>query len=431
MPSALKQDRAIILDVLRGIAILGILLNNIYGFSGYGFLDEKARQQFATFFIDDPLNFFQIALVEGKFYSLFSLLFGIGFSIILINNQEKGINPLKIFYRRLVILMLFGAVHLCFLWEGDILLLYALIGMLLPLFRRCSDSALLTWALIFALLPIGIDLVKLAVQWSPGDYLKPIAETIDQRNGIPVDDSAAYYLFKEGSGWQEWRHWMEPGYLYRYAYLLDSNRIPKVLAMFLIGFYAGRKKMHANLEQYRPLLQQLMFYGFLIGLPACFAMAYFEGDGKHIYTSAWGLLDTIFYSLGVIPLSLAYTAAICLYWLKYQQAGKLKLFAPVGRMALTNYLMQTVIATLLFYGAGLGWGQQFGLVYLFFIALGIYILQVIYSNAWFRYFQYGPLEWIWRQLTYGKRLPMKDTGVTSAREPAADKKSIDTTALKK
>ena len=402
-----KQERAQILDVLRGIAIFGILLNNIYGFSGYGFLTDEMRQQFSTDRADNILNFLQIALVEGKFYSLFSLLFGIGFSIILIRNQQKGINPLKIFYRRLIVLLLMGAAHIYFLWEGDILLLYALIGFILPLFRKCSDKALLTWATILILSTIAIDAIKVLLQWSPGNYLKLIAETIDKKNGLPVDDGWRPYLFKEGSGWAEWRNWQRSAFFYRYQSLLDSNRILKVMGMFLIGFYVGRKMMYANLGQHIALLKKIRFWGLALGLPASVAMVYFEGDDKQVIASALGLLDSFFYAIGVVPLALAYAASLYLFWIKTGGINKLNVFAPVGRMALTNYMMQTIIAISIFYGAGFGLGQKFGLVYLFPIAIGIFILQVIYSNIWLRYFQYGPLEWIWRQLTYGKKLPLK------------------------
>ncbi len=181
-------DRAQILDVLRGIAILGIFLNNIFGLSGYGFLTEKSKQQFSTYSIDRIIEFLQVVFVEGKFYSLFSLLFGIGFSIILIRTEQKGFNALKVFYRRLAVLFLFGALHIFLLWEGDILLLYALIGFVLPLFRKCSDKALLMWAGVLLLSPIFIDVLKLFLQWSPGDPLFSLAQSIDKHNGVPIDD---------------------------------------------------------------------------------------------------------------------------------------------------------------------------------------------------------------------------------------------------
>jgi uncharacterized protein len=401
-----QQERAQILDVLRGLAILGILLNNIYGFSGYGFLTEEMRQQFNTFKADQFLNFLQITFVEGKFYSLFSLLFGIGFSIILIRNQQKGINPLPVFYRRLGVLLLIGAAHLYFLWQGDILLLYALVGLLLPLFRNCSNKTLLIWATVFVLAPIAIDALRLWLKWSPGDFLLPIGLSIDEKVGL-TEDNWRTYIFIKGSGFTEWWNWQQTSFIYRYQYILNSNRILKVLGMFLIGFYVGRKMIYANLDEYGSLFRRVMKWGFALGLPASIVMYLFEGDGKYIHAHWYGLFDTVFYALSVVPLSLAYASAICLFWIKRKGISRLYVFAPVGRMALTNYLMQTLIASFLFYGAGLGLGQKFGLVVLFPIVIGIYAMQVLYSSIWLKHFQYGPMEWIWRQLTYGERMPLK------------------------
>lgn len=404
-----KEERSQILDILRGIAILGILLNNIYGFSGYGFLPEANKQQFETYSIDRIFNFLQISFVEGKFYSLFSLLFGIGFSIILTRIQKKRSASLSIFYRRLFILLLIASVHLFFFWEGDILLLYAVVGMILPLFRNCSDKTLLVWAAALLLSPVLLDLIKYWIQWDLSQPLRNIAFSIDKKNGIPVDQNFAFYLYKEGSGWNEWRNWQESAYLHRYAYILQTNRVPKVLGMFLLGYFAGRKMIYANLASYQPLFKKIMLYGLAIGIPFSIAMCYFEMDGKYMYGNIWGLADTISYALSVAPLSLAYASALALIWLKGKNKF-LMFFAPVGRMALTNYLSQTLIGIFVFYRIGLGLGQKFGLTYLFLTAIGIYILQVGLSHLWLKYFQYGPVEWLWRQLTYGKRLPLINKG---------------------
>lgn len=401
------SDRAQILDVLRGIAILGIFLNNIFGFTGYGFLTPVQKQTYSTYGADSVLSFLQIVFVEGKFYSLFSLLFGIGFSIILIRNEQKGINALKIFYRRLGVLFLFGALHIFLLWEGDILLLYALIGFILPIFRKCSDRSLLIWAVALILSPIVIDVIKLMVHGTPGEFMLPIAQSIDTKNGLPIDDGWRTYLFQEGSGWQQWRNYQQSSFIYRFQYILDSNRIPKVLGMFLAGFYVGRKMIYQNLNQYKPILKRLMFWGFVIGIPANIAVAWFEADEKRVPENWWGLLDTLFYALGVVPLCLAYVSALCLHWIKKKKHNWLPFFAPVGRMALTNYILQTVIGVSIFYGVGLGLGQTIGPIYFIPIVIGIYALQVIFSNMWFKYFQYGPLEWVWRKLTYGKALSLK------------------------
>lgn len=397
------SERADILDVLRGFALFGVLLDNSFGFCGWGFYTQPMREALSTWPADGILGLLELAFVHGKFYSLFSLLFGIGFSIILIRNEQKGINPLKVFYRRLFILLLIGAAHIFLLWEGDILFLYALIGLLLPLFRKCSDRALLIWAAALILSPILIDVIKVLLQFKTGDFIEVMAKRIDKANGVPTDDNYAQYLFKEGSGWKEWRNWQESGYFWRYSYIIESNRMPKVLGMFLLGFYAGRKMIYANLENYVSLFKKIRRWGFIIGIPASLAMVYAEIDGKAI-PNARGLLDTFFYAAGVVPLSLAYASVICLHWIKRKEKSKLKVLAPVGRMALTNYLMQTILGIVIYYGVGLGFGGNIGPAIFFPVAIGCYVLQVIYSNLWFKYFNYGPFEWIWRMLTYGKRL---------------------------
>src|SRR5688572_31841407 len=144
-------ERADILDTLRGFALLGVLLDNLVGFTGWGFQTQEMREALSTWPADGILALSELTFINGKFYSLFSLLFGIGFSIILIRNEQKGNNPIRIFYRRLFFLALFGLAHCLLLWEGDILLLYALLGCLLPLFRKCSDRALLIWFVVLVL----------------------------------------------------------------------------------------------------------------------------------------------------------------------------------------------------------------------------------------------------------------------------------------
>ena len=405
------SERADILDSLRGFALLGVLLDNIAGFSGWGFMTESMRESFSTWLADGILKSFELAFIKGKFYSLFSLLFGIGFSIILIRNQQKGINPLKIFYRRILILLLIGAAHLYFLWDGDILLLYALIGLVLPLSRKCSDRALLIWAAGLILSPVLIDSIKALMNVKTGAFLESIAISIDKNTGVPIDDSYRQYLYKEGSGWPEWRNWLQSGFFWRYSDLIESNRIPKVLGMFLIGFYAGRKMMYLQLEKFVQLFKRLRKWGFIIGIPTSITLAYFESGEKGI-SDPLGLIQTALYAISVVPLSLAYVSSICLQWIKKKGNTNWKILAPVGRMALTNYLMQTMICITIFYGVGLGFGGNIGPSVFFPIALGIYTLQVLYSNLWFKYFNYGPFEWIWRMLTYGKRLRILKTNIT-------------------
>ena len=417
------NERADILDILRGFALLGVMLDNLMGFTGWSFFTQPQREALPTWPADGIVALSELSFINGKFYSLFSLLFGIGFSIILIRNEKKGINPLKIFYRRLFILLLIGAVHLRLLWEGDILFLYALVGMTLPLFRKFSDKALLITSAALILSPILLDCIYVIAHARPGDGLERIAFKIDAKNGIPLDQAGySQYLFKEGSGWNEWRKWLESGWAYRYSYILNSNRIPKVLGMFLLGFYAGRKMMYLHLESYISLFKKMRLWGLVVGIPAAIACTYFEIFQKSI-PNPIGLGHSFFYAISVVPLSLAYTSMICLHWIKKKMRSgdtsqisfgeivnsKFKWLAPMGRMALTNYIMQTIIGVTIYYGVGFGFGGNIGPALFIPIGLGVYSFQVLYSNLWFKYFNYGPLEWIWRMLTYGKILKMTKT----------------------
>jgi uncharacterized protein len=292
------------------------------------------------------------------------------------------------------------------LWEGDILLLYALLGLLLPLFRKSADQTVLITSIAFLLSPILLDLIYILLQAKPGAALERLALSIDQKNGIPSDPAAyALYLYQK-AGWPEWRHWQASGWAYRFSYVLDSNRIPKVLGMFLLGFYTGRKMMYAQLENHLSLFKKLRLWGLLIGIPACAATFYFEFFERKIPDPA-GLFYAVFYALGVVPLSLAYTSLLCLHWVKRQGNSLFKYLAPMGRMALTNYILQTVFAIGIYYGVGLGLGGSIGPAVFISIGLCIYAVQILYSTIWLNYFNYGPLEWIWRQLTYGKRLPLR------------------------
>jgi len=397
------SERSDILDVLRGFALFGVLMDNLMGFSGWGEASLAYKQSLSTWPADGVLGLFELAFINGKFYSLFSLLFGVGFSIILMRNEQRGTNPLKIFYRRLLILMCFGAIHLFLLWEGDILTLYALIGLFLPLFRKCSDKTLVITAVALILSPILIDTLKIIFHFRTGEFLNQMGQAVDKKTGIPLDDSFAQYLYKDDAGWKEWRNWQASGFYYRYGYIIESNRIPKVLGMFLLGFYAGRKMIYANLESYTSLFKTLRKWGFIIGIPFALLLAYCRYKNYHPPMTL-GILDTISYALSVVPLCLAYMSTICLIWIRKKGNTKIKVLAPMGRMALTNYITQTLLGISIYYGVGLGIGGDIGPSVFMPLGLAVYVIQILYSNAWFRYFYYGPLEWIWRMLTYGRRL---------------------------
>ena len=271
------SERYVILDALRGFALIGIILANYPEFSLYTFQPDEVAAAMPTAGIDRAVKFLQYVFVDGKFYTLFSLLFGIGFSIIISHAQAKGIAGFRLFYRRMAVLMLIGFVHLMFIWSGDILMLYALMGMALPLFRHASDRSLLRWAAFFLLLPVvvdtfcglsGVSLSAPAVraQWH---YCRMYGIT---------EENFGYWLRDAGT-YKEVFQFLVQGALVRVQEFVDGNRYFKVMGLFIIGFYIGRRKLYADLAAHRQLLHRVSHTGFAIGLPLSVVYAYSAVNG--------------------------------------------------------------------------------------------------------------------------------------------------------
>lgn len=413
-----SPERADILDILRGIALLGICVANYPMFSLYIFQPLEVRAAMPTAVFDQILEYFHFIFIDGKFYSLFSLLFGIGFSIIYLRNKQDGKGGLWLFYRRLLVLVGIGFAHLLLLWEGDILLLYALIGMLLPLFRNVSDKKLLVLWVVLIFSPLLFDALKVISdnRWNISNAVFDIAMQISTFHGITEANFSTWHV--DHTRYEDLLLYNQSGIFWRYQGLLDNNRIPKVLGMFLLGLYAGRKLIFRNLEENKALLEKVQRWGIGIGFPASIVFAWLSLDDKHL-PDPMGLADTLFYALSVVPLSLAYTTTICLWYLKLKPVWKqnLKWFAAPGRMALTNYLMQTVFAIAIFYGIGFGLGAKTGLVYVVIIASLVFCFQIWFSSFWLNHFRYGPIEWLWRCLTYGKFLAIRKEKLESDGRP--------------
>ncbi|MDR1402734.1 MAG: DUF418 domain-containing protein [Tannerellaceae bacterium] len=394
------KRRFVILDFLRGIALLGIGLANFPEFALYTFQKSEVVEAMPTAGIDYVVKFLQYTFIDGKFYTLFSLLFGIGFSIIISKTPEKGDKGLALFYRRMIFLFLAGLFHLLFLWAGDILVLYASLGLLLPLFRNVSNKKLLVYAGILLLFPVVIDaLIVLS-----GYRLNLAAPAIDasvyfqQKAGITDDNFGIWLLEAETCRDVLKFNWQ--GSFIRMQEFIEGNRICKVGGLFLLGLYIGRNRIYANLEENMPLLKNIRFYGFLIALPLSVLYAW-----NAVHDRPFGMIPTaVLYAVSVFPLSFAYISAICLWYLKKKERLLFHVLAAPGRMALTNYIGQSVSGMFIFYGIGLGLGATIGLIYVEIIAAGVFFIQVAGSYVWLHYFQYGLLEWIWRMLTCGKWL---------------------------
>lgn len=392
------KERYVILDSVRGLALLGICLANYPELSLYSFLDSSITKAMPTSGIDRVIRYLQYIFIDGKFYTLFSILFGIGFSIILSNAKQKGRNGLRFFYQRMTVLFLFGLFHLVFLWAGDILILYAFLGFFLPLFRNVSNHKLLIFAGALLMFPILIDACVNLFSWNLAAPAINATAHFHHQFGI-TDETFPTWLVEQQT-YLDVLKFNTAGSFIRMQEFIEGNRIFKVLGLFLLGLYIGRNRLYANMDTHTALFKKVRFYGFLIGIPTTLLYAYSAMNGH-----PWSFMGhSVLYTISIVPLALAYATAICLWYIRHKEYAVFRFFALPGRMALTNYIMQSVFGIIIFYGIGFKWGASVGLVYVELIALGIFLVQVLYSHLWLSKFQYGFLEWIWRMLTYNKWL---------------------------
>lgn len=307
---------------------------------------------------------------------------------------------MRIFYRRMVILLFIGLFHLLFLWAGDILILYAFVGLFLPLFKNISNKKLVVWSAVLILFPILIDAGVVLFGWNLAAPAIRATQYFHGLAGITEENFPVWLV--ESNTYLDVLKFNLAGSFIRMQEFIDGNRLFKVLGLFLFGLYIGRNKLYADLAANKMLLKKVLTYGSIVGFPTSVLYAISAMNNQPL-----GLvMHSAIYAVSVIPLSLAYISAICLLYLKNKELRLFKLLAAPGRMALTNYLFQSVFGMIIFYGIGFGLGATTGLVYVELIAAGVFLIQLTYSYIWLYYNQFGPLEWGWRMLTYGKRLKL-------------------------
>lgn len=402
-------ERYLVLDVLRGLALLGICLANFPEFSLTSFLHPDVTAAMPTAAADRVAGLLLSVFVDGKFYTLFSLLFGIGFSIIL-ERATAHHRGLGIFYRRMLILLGLGGLHLMFLWSGDILMLYALIGMGLPLFRNVSSRRLLVLAAGLLLLPVAIDALKEATGVNPSEAVTRMQRAYCARYGI-TEENFAYWL-RDAETYADMLKFLVQGAFVRMQELIDGNRLFKVAGLFLVGYVLGRKHLYARLAELTFAMKKTVLIGAGIGLPVSLLNAWNEMHG-----SPWGpTARAALYAWSVFPMGFAYMAAVGLWYHRRPQSVVFRVLAAPGRMALTHYIGQSATGAALFYGVGLGLGAQFGLSRVMLLAIAVYLAGAAFCYLWLRAFSYGPLEWGWRLLTYGRWLPLSLPKASAAPE---------------
>lgn len=398
-----RGQRIELLDIVRGVALMGILIMNMPWF-GVSFFAEADGSHLWPGKLDQLAEQVRDALFSGKFNSMFSLLFGIGFTIQFERmRQAWPERAMALYLRRLAVLAVIGLLHAIVLWTGDVLHVYALLGLLLILvLRRLPDRALAALMVLCLLYPVASGLTRLAVM-TP----EVVAEQVAQAQAFEASNNAAYGHGSFLDAMAE--HAREFAYTYGSPMQLwdSAGFYVQMLLTMTLGLVVGRHRWVQRTDELMPLIRRIHVAALVVGI-AC------------------GVLFTVIFALqrapGPTPLKLLGGVA---YWVcrlammifyvltivrLLQRPFWQRAFRPIacaGRMPLTNYLMQTLICTSIFYGWGLGLWGRVGPAAGLALALAIFfVIQVPWSVWWLRRHDSGPLEKVWSRLTYGRRRPL-------------------------
>jgi uncharacterized protein len=401
------DERVVVIDVLRGFALFGILIVNMTGFS----------MPFASYWLNEPwwsapadraaMGLIRI-LFEGKFFLLFSLLFGLGMALQMERIEARGSTFGRLYARRLLALLLFGECHIIFFWWGDILATYALVGFVLLLVRRWRTTTLLLLAAIVYALALGASallalLAKLAELDS--STAQDLADALaDQQEYLADLTYERIVVYAHGTLAAIQRLRLQE---FRESLVALFFMVPGILAMFLVGRVVGRHGIVLQPANHRRLLTGLACVGLPIGLALNVAWVVVMEQVSPAEVTWLGVAGYGFYLAGAPLATSGYAATLVLLWQRAAWQHWLRPLAAVGRMALTNYLLQTLVCTTIFYSYGLGWYGALSPAAGLALTVAIFAIQIPLSGWWLRRFRFGPLEWLWRCLTYARWQPLR------------------------
>jgi len=382
------SERISQIDILRGFALFGILLVNVFGYNS-SFFDFSGF--YKTF--EDPLNSSVFNLVVGfgadKFIFIFSFLFGVGFSIMYLKYCADERDFFRLYLRRLLALMMFGIIHIVFFWAGDILVSYSLMGMILLLSRKLRSGLILFLSVLLYFFPI----IYIAFE-SVFPLMPSALSSVTELKMPEVID-----IYSSGSYLEILKLRIHEYFAFRNINLIYYT--PKVLSLFFLGFLFYKHKylerINSSKLRYFILLIILLSIGIFLNLfTENIVNILANPETNPFYTAIYMCvfeITNIFLGLGYILLILLLSQVPIfkniLNPLKY-----------IGRMALTNYLMQSVIFTTFMYAYGFGYFGSIQPWQLVIYAILVFIIQLFISIIWLKNFRFGPMEWIWRKLTY-------------------------------
>ena len=369
-----KHKRIGSVDALRGLALLGIMLANI------PYADNKTA---AFPQIESILSFLFHLLIEKKFITIFSILFGFGFYIQVKKLDEAGINFKPYFFKRMLILFLIGCIHAYLFWFGDIIRDYALCGIFLLFIYKWSSKKILITGVIFSVIITAIVFIANGALGQSYAYDTSIVRE------HPIADSYGRYL------WINAR--LDP-----FVNFLQDSPITLVFCFgnMLIGFWMGKVGFFQQPEKFKSLRKKLILAGLLPGISASY-LFWLVTSGRLELTPVLIWLPIAIVA-GMVLQSLFYISAFISFFQTSWCKKVLSVFIPVGKMSLSNYLFQTLLYILVFFhwSGGPRLFGKIGMAETYLIAILFFVIQVVLSKLWLKYYDQGPIESVWKSLSY-------------------------------
>ena len=407
------SDRLFTLDLIRGVALLGILIMNMPGYSTSFYSGMSGSDQW-PYWWDEWTAILRNTLFSGKFNSMFSLLFGIGFTIQLTRLIDKrGKDGVRYYIRRLVALFAFGAIHMLVFWTGDVLHMYALLGVLLLMLRNCSDRTIYCIIALCMLFPVASGIYRM--ETLDAEMLSHMEQAF---NAWLASNDYAYGRGTFVDAMHE--HTRETLFLYSDPASLEYTLsfYAQLTTTMLLGFLVGRRQLIQRAPELMPQLVKLQYWSLGIGVVSALLLAYGEKTVSSIEASPQSIVVGMSYVFCRLTLMTFYVTTLIRLAQQRRWRERLSALAIVGRMPLTNYLLQTAVATTIFYGWGFGFWNRGGPLAWFLLAFAIYfVVQIPASRWWLARFEYGPMEYLWRLLTYGKSMSGRLTRSTKYLSP--------------
>jgi uncharacterized protein len=400
-------ERITALDILRGIAVPGILIMNIQSFAmiGTAYINPMSYGDMTG--LNKWVWIFSNVFASEKFMSLFSILFGAGMLLFIGRAKEKGFSPGILHYRRMFWLFIFGMIHAYLIWEGDILVAYSLCGLLLYLFRKKKPGTLFLYSALFFPVPVIINFIFgiSLTFWPREDYMAalsewaPAAEEIKEEISVMTGSLASQFEKRAESAF-----WMQSFLFIWWTFWRAMSMMLLGMALFKTGVLSGSKSKSFYINMA------------LIGISAGYLISgfgvyeNFKAEFNFNFSMFFG---SIYNYIGSAATVLGYIGCIMVVVKSSRMQSIKSAISNVGRMAFSNYILMSLLCGFIFYGHGLGLYGSLSRVSQMGVVIGVWAVLFVFSHLWLKRFEMGPLEMLWRRLTYWNVKQNSETGLLS------------------